>query len=253
MIDSDQRPPGDDWLVRRVTDLERQVRELQAGRRLEAATIGAGGLRVAGGTITIEDGSLTVRHANGTELLHLGPGTVSGEPVRFMRIRRPDGSTVFFTYGSDDGDAFWALYDKSENIIVSDDGQSEQGLARPWLPLQAVPTSWHSARQQSTTSGTFTPLWTISSPRQHPRLRVQLMVQFDGGVAAEVQVRDPASGTVIAGPTALSAGAFQYLTMTGTLPSAAYLSLLKLDVEMRVSAGAGTVGCSLIYAQGIQS
>ncbi|MEU1240032.1 hypothetical protein ABZ388_06705 [Micromonospora parva] len=57
MISSDQRPPGDDWLMRRLTDLERQVRELQAGRRLEAATIGAGGLTVAGGTIRILDPS----------------------------------------------------------------------------------------------------------------------------------------------------------------------------------------------------
>lgn len=82
MIPSDQRPPGADWLVRRVVDLERQVRELQAGRRLEAATIGAGGLTVAGGTIRVLDGSggsielgggvLAVKDAAGNVVQRLG-------------------------------------------------------------------------------------------------------------------------------------------------------------------------------------
>lgn len=43
---SDQAPPGQDYLLRRLRDLERQVRELQAGRRLEAATIRGGSLKV---------------------------------------------------------------------------------------------------------------------------------------------------------------------------------------------------------------
>lgn len=45
-IVSDQVPPGQDHLIRRIVDLERQVREIAAGRRLESATIGAGGIRV---------------------------------------------------------------------------------------------------------------------------------------------------------------------------------------------------------------
>jgi hypothetical protein len=52
VILSDQRPPGEDWLIRRLADLERQVRELQAGRRLEPVT-GAGGLAVEGGQLVV--------------------------------------------------------------------------------------------------------------------------------------------------------------------------------------------------------
>lgn len=65
MLPSDQVPPGVDWISRRLTDLERQMRELQAGRRLEAATIGAGGLTVKGGSIRVLDGG-------GTEVMRIG-------------------------------------------------------------------------------------------------------------------------------------------------------------------------------------
>lgn len=49
-------------IVRRVKELEAKVRELSAGRRLEAATVGAGGITVKGGNIRIMD-------ADGTTLL----------------------------------------------------------------------------------------------------------------------------------------------------------------------------------------
>jgi hypothetical protein len=60
---SDQAPPGPDYLLRKIADLERQVRELASARRLEAATIGAGGLTIAGGAIRILDdtGTLVVQ------------------------------------------------------------------------------------------------------------------------------------------------------------------------------------------------
>lgn len=47
---SDQAPPGQDYILRRLADLERQVRELSAARGLEAATIKGGSLRVVDDT-----------------------------------------------------------------------------------------------------------------------------------------------------------------------------------------------------------
>jgi hypothetical protein len=54
---SDQAPPRDDYLLRRLADLERQVKELAAARRLEAATIGAGGITIKGGALRVLDDS----------------------------------------------------------------------------------------------------------------------------------------------------------------------------------------------------
>ena len=43
-------------IMRRLVDVERQLRELQTSRRLEAATIGEGGITLQGGRILAEDG-----------------------------------------------------------------------------------------------------------------------------------------------------------------------------------------------------
>lgn len=50
MIISDQAPPGQDHLLRRIAELEQKVRELAAARSLEAATIKGGSLRVVDNT-----------------------------------------------------------------------------------------------------------------------------------------------------------------------------------------------------------
>ncbi|MEV6798549.1 hypothetical protein AB0M91_09395 [Micromonospora rifamycinica] len=62
---SDQAPPGQDWLVRQIRDLQRQVRELAAARTLEAAAIGSGG-------ITIRDGAVRVLDSGGAPVAQLG-------------------------------------------------------------------------------------------------------------------------------------------------------------------------------------
>lgn len=43
------------WIKRRFTDIDRKLEQLAAARRLEAATIGAGGLTVKGGDIFLKD------------------------------------------------------------------------------------------------------------------------------------------------------------------------------------------------------
>lgn len=57
---SDQAPPGPDYILRKIATLEREVRELKAARRLEAATIKAGSLRVvdAAGELKVQVGLL---------------------------------------------------------------------------------------------------------------------------------------------------------------------------------------------------
>lgn len=42
-------------LMRRLHRIERQIQELQAGRRLEAAHVGEGGLRIRGGLLRVQD------------------------------------------------------------------------------------------------------------------------------------------------------------------------------------------------------
>lgn len=260
MIPSDQAPPGQDWLVRQIKDLQREMRELQAGRRLEAATIGRGGLTIRGGTVAItDDGRLTADYANGVPALNLGAHTLGdGTPVHGMLITRPGGEIAFWAYGTDSGgSAFWALYDLTGNIIMSDDAVSGQGLATPYIPLGTYPTRMlltFAADGEQTTSATFVPLWTVHGHKQHPRLRVAAYVFTDvAGTSAEIQLRDTVPGTIIAGPTTVSATATPTLyELTGTL-AGTHLQLVKAEVEVRRTAGTGTVWVQLAYAEGIQS
>jgi hypothetical protein len=86
-------------VMRRLTDLEDQVRGLQTARRLEAAAIGRGGIRVRGGAIVIQDadGVETMRLSTAgltlTGLLQvLGEIQVTGNSIV---VFDPDGSEVF--------------------------------------------------------------------------------------------------------------------------------------------------------------
>lgn len=255
MIPSDQRPPGEDWLVRRIVDLEREVRELKAGRRLEAASIGAGGVTVNGGAIDIKDGTLRLRHANGTDLLFLGPGVIGAEPVRYLRIRRPDGSTVLYTYGSDDGDGFWAMYDKQDNIILSDDGASGQGLARPYLPIPWASHS-QSAITDTTTSAAFTGLLSTRYKKQHPKIWAQILCQAsDATTAGEVRIIKTFTGDQIGATVTIPAtgpGGFYALRQIGPADvPGTFSEEMELEVQARRTAGAGTIGVRMFgcYAQ----
>jgi hypothetical protein len=63
----DAFPPGEDWIVRQIADLQRQINANASARSLESSSIGAGGLTVNnGGSITITGGgSISV---NGSDL-----------------------------------------------------------------------------------------------------------------------------------------------------------------------------------------
>lgn len=81
-------PKGD--LIRRVTELEQQVKQLLTARRLEAASIGRGGLRLhSGGSLLVDDGG-DIRVAGGRLEAVDGDGdgvfvVDSTEPSIFMR------------------------------------------------------------------------------------------------------------------------------------------------------------------------
>ncbi|GAA0719814.1 hypothetical protein Drose_06110 [Dactylosporangium roseum] len=238
-------------LLKRVDRLEAQLRELRAARRLESASVGAGGV------ITVRDGgSIRLLDQSGGTVGLLGDLSPYGPGLKGVLLYRPgSGAPAIAVHGTgESGDlGFVGVYDRAGNLLLSDN-TSGPGLATPWIPLQGVPTTWHASPQQSTTSPTFVALWTVTGIRQHPNVQAHLLVSSDVGVTGEIQVRDPVSDTVIAGPLAIADGATTHVTLTGPLPGGvAHMAQFRADVEMRVASGAGSVGSSLIYAVGVQS
>lgn len=235
-----------DALFERIEALESIVRTLATARRI-------GDTAIDGGSLTVRGGSLVAEDIDGSQLLYIGQGAVSGVPgseQAFMRLSRANGKPFFVMTGANADRQYWLWHDSSGNPLMGDDIVSGQGLARPYLPYAAVPTRDIVTPPESTTSATFTALWTLLGRKQHPRLHCWLYATADAGTVGEFRIVDPQTGEAIAGP--VTTGSAPYLDLIGELPGA-HMSSLKLDVEARRTSGTGTVRVQVLYAYGIQS
>lgn len=247
MLPSDQVPPGQDMLLRRLDDLERRVRELQASRGLEAATIGAGGLLIKdGGQVQVEDdaGSRIIRLGK----VPFGDGSTRPGMVAFRSVA--DGGQVAMSLY----DGIFAVWDRTPTIVMSTDESTGQGLATPYIPLNGWPTRLVTTLAgESTSSVTFTPLWTVQGHKQHPRVRIGVWARgSDATTAGELILRDTSNAVIIAGPVAVPANVNNWYELIGSV-AGAHMASIKLDVEVRRTAGAGLIHTHLGYMEGIQS
>ena len=246
MISSDQRPPGEDWLVRRVVDLERQVRELQAGRRLEAATIGAGGLTVKDG------GQVLVQDTDGKRLIWLGKVPFAGgvtKPGLAAFRRTVDGGGVAMSLY----DGILGVWDRKANLVLSTDETSGQGMATPYLPTAHFGISFNAelfGQIPGTTSSSFVGILETRTPATHPRLKLQGYVGGDtGGTTAEG--RFTVNGTtVLTGSDGFVNG---IVDVPGWGDTVSYLEELDIRLEVRRTAGTGRAVGQVYACYGRQS
>lgn len=193
---SDIMNSGDIWAV--VADLQRQLRNLTSGRRLEDASIGARGLRLLeGGTLTIFGGALRMTDETGSVgLLYFGP-TDAGRPTWAFSF--DDGELAGGLFGSP-GSTYWTWYDRSGNELFAMDGQTGVGLSRPYLNIPMYP----SLSSQHQTAGPFWPATNSSSLVElfhgfttvwHPKIAFGMDTTASGG-ATEWELR--ISGALIA-------------------------------------------------------
>lgn len=242
MISSDQRPPGEDWLTRRIVDLERQVRELQAGRRLEAATIGAGGLTVKDG------GQIVLLDETGHVLIELGKvffGTLPKPGL--VAFRAGGGPAALSMY--DGVPAFW---DRSGHIVMSTDEATGQGIATPWMVKGNFGMSFNAETAPlwpGTVSGSFTGVLETLTPATHPRLRVRAYVAGDtGGTTAEGQVT--VNGTAIVTGSGFIQGTFP---VPGWADTVNFHDEMDIRLEVRRTAGTGRAVGQMYACYGVQS
>ncbi|MDG4792429.1 hypothetical protein [Micromonospora sp. WMMD1082] len=228
-------------LARRVRDLEQMVRQLASARRLEAASIGRGGITVTGGAITTQD-------TDGAVLSRQGQ---LGEGWRGTWIGRAGGGVAFLVGGQGSDDGFVALYDRTGQYIVSDDAASERGLARPYIPIQTgevtVPTA-------TTTSGTFTDLAAGTMPVQHPVLMAHILARASDGTTAG-EIRMTVDGEPVGEPGTLAAGGYTHMILgPAVLPGIyAYAALAAISIQARRTAGSGTIGARVMSILGLES
>jgi hypothetical protein len=247
MLPADQVPPGPDYLLRRLAELERRLREMEGERRLPASQVGAGGITVAGG------GQLLVKHANGATLLQAGPGVdAGGNPVEQVIMNRPDGTVAFWCWGSATSLGFTALYDRAGNLLWADDPVVGQGLAKPYFPCGSFESM--STPTDLTAGGAFVALQKAVWRKQHPRIRPVVLAQVTS-TTAEIRwtiSSGPDTGTVIGGPITLNNGTASAYYGPFDVPGA-HLAEFEIDLEGRVASGVGTVAVRTLHAIGIQA
>lgn len=252
---ADQIPPDPTTLARRVAALEAQVRELRAARRLENATVGAGGLNVAHG------GRFAMYTAAGARMLDIGAiadpayNTPDGSTQQAHFMRRQDGTaglSLFAAPGSGSRQ-FLSLWDAAGNIVMSDDAASGVGLGRPYLPVPMWPGTDGGWDYWPRTSGTsMVELWGGQIYRQQPRLVVIARASMDtSGATGQVQLT--VNGIAQGSPQAVSFSVGFFTFGPIDLTSYAYMQQIGIAVTGRRATGTGAIRAAVYSAYTIQS
>jgi hypothetical protein len=195
-------------LQRRLAEVERQLRVLTSGRRLEDASIGARGLRLIDeGGLTINGGHLRMTDVTGSVgLLYFGPGT---DGTRIWAFSHEDGELAFYLAGSP-GSKYVALLDREGNRVFSTD-RSGVGLGRPYLNIPMYPSTGTSVG----TGGPFWPQFTNTSYQEvmhgitslwQPRIRIGVATNNGGSGTVEWELR--IDGDTIGSGTGTTFGTF---------------------------------------------
>jgi len=218
-----------------IADLKRRVERLEAGNR-------AGYTSVDKGSLNVKSGSMTIGQSATFE--------EGGSPS--VAFYRSDGS-VAFTVDSPDTHQAWALYDGVGNVVVGDDKTANQGLLRPWMPLvwtthsNIVPTI-------NTSSGTFTGLQSSVFFKQHPQVYIEVLCYCsDGTTAGELRVMVAGSTQQIGATQTITAGYYGLVYVGPTPVPGRHLGQVELEVQVRRTAGAGTVGVRVWDSYGMES
>jgi hypothetical protein len=203
---------------------------------------------------SVDTGHWKVIASNGVTLADFGDqGPSFG---RGWVFRRGEGGEAAFALGGNQvsGRQFWRLIDNDANDIITDDAQSGQGLARPYIPYLAVRSvdTAQATLAMTTTSSTFVNAYEFHGPKQHPRIDVQYICNVPAGLTAEIQLVDTTSTSmVIAGPNSAGVG-FGISSLIGQTVGT-HMADINVVLQFRVASGAGTIGLTVIHALGVQS
>lgn len=250
---SEQTPAGPRWMGEQIAKIWRAIAELRAARRLENATIGAGGLTVQDG------GGFKVKLPSGLSLVFAGQmrrpdfDHVDGSPQQGFFVAREDGSVALGVYAIPsvagvDTQAV-QLFDRTGNQIVSEDTTAGVGLALPYLPLPfttARYTDWPGS-----TSATFEDVHRATFKKMQPWAYVSVGSTTDvSGTTGEFQLT--INGTAYGTPTAVAFAQAGTTIGPFQLPGN-FKDQVELRIQARRTAGTGAVRCQVIAASGLQS
>lgn len=222
-----------------------------ANLRTGMAKIGAKVIEITGELALNAGAILRAEYDNGVDALFIGKHTYNGNPVGKFSIKRYDGTEALQIFGGANEAGFFSIQDRNGNIIMSDDSVSGTGLATPWVPYGHVRTAKLTAPDDLSTSASFSAHHTFGSKLQHPKFRVFGYVICNGADVAEIRVRNPATGNVLATSGSVTSG---WLTLEGAPDDYTHMANFNYDIEVRRVSGTSTgVGFTPLVVYGRQS
>ena len=232
-------------LLQQMRDIKQRLDRLEAGNRITNTSIDSGKLVVGSGSFRVGSPDYHVYFGNVTN----GPWTTPG-----WIFRRANLVNVFTLENQDADTQFWTLRDAQENILFGDDAGAEQGIARPYIPITFAPHFSNTGVYYTTTSGTFTGVVYCKFKKHQPRIFIQCYVRCsDGTTAGEIQVFDNNAAVPLADPVVIAAGTFAVVDLGPYYISGNFLDTMDVEIQLRRTAGVGTVGLLVINAHGQQS
>lgn len=237
----DSRYRSDPDLLDKIKELETRISRVERARQLGNAAIDKGDLTVLGG------GSLIIVHPNGTPIAVVGKNVVDGLEQWGVATYRPDSSVAMVSTSTEAGESTFSIRDKNGDPVFQVD--DDFGISIPQMLYGLTKTADIATPPVTTTSGTFTALWTAHGIVQSPRIKIRFLIQNPGGTTSEVRLTDPTLGITLAGPQAYGSGFFNYDNIVGPLQFEGYADdRFKVDLEVRRASGAGTVATLAVYA-----
>lgn len=138
------------------------------------------------------------------------------------------------------------------------EGLAGAGLSKPYGTYNFAPTTVHTTPTVSTSSASFVSQWTVMGEYLHEKIRCVLRVQTsDGTTGGDIQlvnptdlVGDPAAPRVLASDI-IALGDARYVYLDGDhLHPIGNPTDFRYDIQIRRTAGAGSILSQLIYSHG---
>ncbi|MEV7777792.1 hypothetical protein [Kitasatospora sp. NPDC088351] len=223
-------------LLDRIRALERQVREL-SGR---AQTRPAMDQIQHGPVIIAEGGTLTVKDADGTDMVYIGeisPSRPDGSPQYGVLIRREDGSPALSMWSPGTMPQGIDIYDSRGSTIFTED-RINGGLAVPYIHTPFYPDQDldQYAKTQATSPDA---VWTAAHIRYHPMLTVAGYAAADQGTTGVLQVY--VNGSPWGKQHNIGAGSWFHWDDGPLLCPGSYATVATVEIKLWRTSGGGTL------------
>lgn len=213
---------------------------------LNSASVSSGGL-------TIKGGIFRVLYATQEVAVYFGGLMTGGSYAGTgMLMQQPNGTNIAsFSYNEQTQTQTAHLHDDQNNIIVGNDTDSKQGLARPYVPMGGFGRARYADWGVATSSATFETLWRGEMLKQHPKLSVATLASCDtSGSTGEIRVL--VNGTQIGSTQTI--GFAQTTSLVGPAAvTGAHMLLLAVEIQGRIATGTGSMRVEPLHAIGRQS